>query len=225
MRQGNTTEQAAPWNLEFRWDRIRPPKWQKPNLMYTHIFLKLFCAVFVLFQHWIPGNKYFEEYKGFLCDNLFFEHKMIFYVSVLFADFFITKNVLGPRLTGLHHGFKKDEETGQISYHFYAEKNFLTRYSSIDRDAFFTVFVFSSAWSFLKIFMAMGTVLWRWWLPVEILAFTGVYLNLWLFVQTRYYRQWTMQKFAGAWLYNFFVRVKFNYEEGSSFKNGWTPRY
>ncbi|EGT44675.1 hypothetical protein CAEBREN_20037 [Caenorhabditis brenneri] len=55
----------------------------------------------------------------------------------------------------------------------------------------------------------------------SILGLTSVYLNLYLFVQVRYYRQWTMSKFIASWAYNFFVRIEFLDDEssGNNFRN------
>ncbi|EFO93710.1 hypothetical protein CRE_12478 [Caenorhabditis remanei] len=221
MRTGNTTEREAPWKLEFKWDRLLPPKWKRPYLIWTHVLLKLVALITIMFG--APGVNYFEG-EGYVIDNIKAEFNATVFTFLAVLDFFVTKNIIGPKLTGLHHGFKVDEEN-HITYHFYAEKDFLSRYPSTDRDSFFTFMVFFSLVWIIKLIPVIITLS-IFWIPFTILGFTSVYLNLYLFVQTRYYRQWTMSKFFAAWLYNFFMRIEFaeGDDSGNTFRNSYENR-
>ncbi|CAO4373725.1 unnamed protein product [Caenorhabditis nigoni] len=222
MRTGNTTEREAPWKLEFRFDRLKPPKWKRPYLVWLHLFLKIVPLLIMLFG--APGYQYIEKGEGYLIDNIRAEFNAAIFTIAVLIDFFVTKNIIGPKLTGLHHGFKMNEEN-KITYHFYAEKDFLTRYPAIDRDSFFTFLVlFSAIWIMPTI--ASIIQLSKFWIPFKILGWGSVYLNLYLFVQTRYYQQWTMPKFFAAWLHNFFMRIEYAEDDsGSSFGNAYRARY
>lgn len=201
-----------------------PPKWKRPYLIWTHIFLKLVTLITIMFG--APGVDYFEG-EGYVVDNIKAEFNAAVFTFLVVLDFLISKNILGPRLTGLHHGLKIDEEK-KIAYHFYAEKDFLSRYPATDRDSFFTfMVVFSFVW-IIKLISVMATLS-KFWIPFAIFGFIGVYLNLYLFVQTRYYRQWTMSKFFATWLYNFYMRIEFAEGDGTgnAFRNSYEnrPRY
>ncbi|CAL2040218.1 unnamed protein product [Caenorhabditis brenneri] len=218
MRIGNTTEREAPWKLEFSLDRLKPRNWKRPYLVYLHLVLKLLPWCVLLFG--APGVSYIGKSEGYLMATMKTEINAACFTFLALLDFFITKNVLGSKLTGLHHGFKKDEESNKITYHYYAEKDFLTRYPATDRDTFFTVMVF---FSLFWIITAVATLL-TFNISLilsSILGLTSVYLNLYLFVQVRYYRQWTMSKFIASWAYNFFVRIEFLDDEssGNNFRN------
>uniref|UniRef100_A0A1I7V095 Golgi apparatus membrane protein TVP23 homolog n=1 Tax=Caenorhabditis tropicalis TaxID=1561998 RepID=A0A1I7V095_9PELO len=58
------------------------------------------------------------------------------------------------------------------------------------------------------------------------IGFTSVYLNLYLFVQVRYYTQWSMSKFFSTWLYNFFVHIynMDDYGTENDFRNAYDNR-
>ncbi|UMM28185.1 hypothetical protein L5515_011134 [Caenorhabditis briggsae] len=199
MRTGNTTEREAPWKLELRFDRLKPPKWKRPYLVWLHLFLKI--VPLLLLHFGTPGYRYIEGGKGYLIDNIHAEFNAAIFTIMVLIDFFVTKDILGPKLTGLHHGFKMNGEN-KITYHFYAEKDFLTRYPAIDRDSFFT---------FLVIFSAI-------WIMPTISAI--------IILSTRYYQQWTMPKFFAAWLHNFFMRIEYAEDDsGSSFGNAYRARY
>lgn len=207
--------------MEFNLGRLKPPNWKRPYLMWLHVSLKIVPIIISNFG--APGYKYIEGGEGYIIDNIHAEFNASVTVLMLLVDFFVTKNIIGPKLTGLHHGLKMDEER-KITYHFYAEKDFLSRYPITDRDSFFTfLVVFSVIW----IFPVIGTTvsLKIFWIPFMVLGFCSVYLNLYLFVQTRYYQQWTMRKFFAAWLYNFYMRIEYLDEDcGSNFRNTYQNR-